>query len=194
MHQRFMAVSAATILCLVLAACGGTTAPGTDDEGADTGTDPTTAATGAPDGGDTGGDSGDATASVDVTITGGEVAGSYSGSVSSGGCSRNPFEENSFGLQYSTDEQVELSSIQLVARDADAAASGGSDDFTATFTVGDLFEGVNLDIAPQNDRGSGTVTIDDRGDTATIQIEGETSEGVAVDATIECHTVTDLGG
>jgi hypothetical protein len=193
MQHRLLATATTLALCLALAACGEAAAPGTDD-GDDMQIGSTPLAT-APDGGDHGsGDHGDATASAEVTITGGEVEGTYSGSVSSGGCTRNPFDENSFGLQYSTDEEVELSSIQLVARDADAAASGGSDDFTATFTIGELFEGVDLDISPPNDRGSGNVTIDDRGDTATIRIEGETSQGVAVDATIECHTVTDLGG
>ena len=190
MNHRLWAVAAASTLCLALVACGETGTPGTDDEVA--GASP--AGTPGETTHDGGGDHGDAAASVNVTITGGEVEGSYSGSVSSGGCTRNPFEENSFGLQYSTDEDIELSSVQLVARDADAAGSGGSDDFTATFTVGDILEGVNLDLAPQNDRGSGTVTIDDRGDTATIDIVGETSEGVAIDATVECHTVVDLGG
>jgi hypothetical protein len=185
--RRTLAGPAALLLALGLVACGETAMPGTDEGGA-----MSPMATNGMDPGP--GDDGAATASVDVTVSGGGVDGSYSGSVTSGGCTRNPLGENTFGLQYSTDEQVELSSLQLVARDADAATSGGSDDFTATITIGDLLDGVDLDINPQSGDGSGTVTIDDRGDTATITIEGETSDGAMVDATVECHTVIDLGG
>ena len=149
--------------------------------------------TGTGDGDGTDGDGGDAAASVEATVTGGEFEGDYSGSVPDGGCSRGATGENSFGLQYSTAEEVELSSVQLVVNDAEAA-SGGTDDFLTTFTFGDLLQGTSLDVEPPADNGTGTVTVDDRGDTATITIDVETSDGVAIDATVECHSVFDFGG
>ena len=185
-------------LALLLAACGGagSTSSAADD---DAGSQPSATASAAEDdgqgdgGGSAGDAGGDAAASVDVTVTGGEFEGSYSGSVPDGGCSRGATGENTFGLQYSTTEDVELSSVQLIVNDADAAASG-SDDFQTTFTFGDLLNGTNVDLKPADGEGSGTVTLDDRGDTATITIEGETSDGVGIDATVECHSVFDFGG
>lgn len=181
-------------LALLLAACGGTASPETD---AGTDSEPTTAATeaadpGGEDGGSVGDAGGDAAASVDVTVTGGEFAGTYTGSVPDGGCSRGATGDNTFGLQYSTDEDVELSSLQLIVNDADGAAAG-TDDFMTMLTFGDILEGTTVDVEPGAGNGSGTVTVDDRGDTATITIEAETSEGMAIDATVECHSVFDFG-
>jgi hypothetical protein len=183
----------AFVLALVLAACGGGTAS-TDEPDAGTDTDPSVAAPedGTGDGSD-GSAEGDA-ASVEVTVSGGAFEGTYSGSVADGGCSRGATGENTFGLQYSTDQDVELSSLQLVANDASAASSGGSDDFMTTLTFGDLVSGTSVDINPPESEGTGTVSIDDRGDTATISIEGETSDGAMIDATVECHSVFDFGG
>lgn len=138
-------------------------------------------------------DGGPATASVELTVTGGEFAGSYSGSVPDGGCSKGATGENTFGLQYSTaDEDVAFSSVQLIVNDASAAA-GGTDDFLTTVTMGPLLEGTTLQIDPPEESGTGTVTLDDRGDTATILIAGETAEGVGIDVTVTCHSVLDFG-
>lgn len=191
MRRFHFAGAAALTLTLVVAACGGT-AP--TDAGGDDDVDAPAAPT-EQSGGDAAGDGGggDAAASVDVTITGGAFEGNYSGSVPDGGCSRGATGENTFGLQYSTTEDVELSSVQLIVNDADDAA-GGTEDFMTTLTFGDLLEGTTVDISPPDGNGTGTVTVDDRGDTATITIEGETSDGMAIDATVECHSVFDLSG
>ena len=186
----------AMLLALILAACsGGTT--GTDADGGEAQATPTTDAGGADDGGD-GGDGGeaegDAAATVDVTLTGGEFEGNYQGSVADGGCSRGATGENTFGLQYSTAEDVELSSLQLVVNDAEGASAGGTDDFQTSLTFGDLLEGTTIDVQPPETQGTGTVEVDDRGDTATITIDAETSDGVGIDATVECHSVFDFGG
>jgi len=186
MHLRTWA--ALVIALLVLAACGGTSStPAAEGEAS------TPAAAGdSGDGGDAGDAGGDPAASVEVTVTGGEFAGTYSGSVPDGGCSRGATGENTFGLQYSTTEDVELSSLQLIVNDAEGA-SGGTDDFMTTVTFGDLMSGTTVDVQPPEGNGSGTVTVDDRGDTATITIDAETSDGVAIDATVECHSVFDFG-
>jgi hypothetical protein len=181
----------ALALALLLAACA-TSAPGTyADTGADAEPTETTEPAGDA-GGDAGDAGGDAAASIDVTVTGGEFEGTYTGSVPDGGCSRGATGDNTFGLQYSTDEAVELSSLQLVVNDA-AAAGGGTDDFLTTLTFGDLLEGTTLEVEPPEGNGSGTATVDDRGDTATIEIQAETSDGTAIDATVECHSVFDFG-
>ena len=185
--------AALAVLLVVLAACaGGAASPAAEDDPAETST-----AESGDGGGDTdeGGDAeGDPAASVDVTVTGGEFGGNYSGSVPDGGCSRGATGENTFGLQYSTSEEVELSSLQLIVNDAEAATAGGTDDFMTTLTFGDLLSGTSVDVNPPEGAGSGTVTVDDRGDTATITIMGETSDGMAIEATVECHSVFDFGG
>jgi hypothetical protein len=182
--------AAVAVLLVVLAACTGSAAsPAAEGEPAETSN-----AESGEGGGDTGDGGGDPAASVDVTVTGGEFEGNYSGSVPDGGCSRGATGENTFGLQYSTDEEVELSSLQLIVNDADAATGGGTDDFMTTLTFGDLLSGTSVDVNPPEGEGGGTVTVDDRGDTATITIEAETSDGMAIDATVECHSVFDFGG
>lgn len=142
---------------------------------------------------------GGTTVGVEVTISGGEFAGSYSGSVSEGGCSRGATGENTFGLQYSTDEEgVDLSSVQLIVHDA-AAAAGGTDDFSLTVTIGPPFDGYDYRINPAEGEGSGTLTLEDRGGSArsgsaTIRVEGETADGIAIELTVECHSIFDFGG
>jgi hypothetical protein len=194
MRLNRLTLAPAVLLALILAACGGAT---TTTDGADAGGDaqatPTADAGDGGDGGD-GAGAGDAGATVDVTVTGGEFEGNYEGSVAEGGCSRGATGENTFGLQYSTSEAVELSSLQLVVNDAEGAAGGGTDDFQTSLTFGDLLEGTTIDVQPPESQGSGTVEVDDRGDTATITIDAETSEGVGIDATVECHSVFDFGG
>jgi hypothetical protein len=181
------------VIVFALAACAGATSPPAGDGDATEATpDAGDGGGDTGDGGDAGDGGGDPAASVEVTVTGGEFAGTYSGSVPDGGCSRGATGENTFGLQYSTSEAVDLSSVQLVVNDAEGA-SGGTDDFLTTFTFGELLSGTALEIQPPEGNGSGTVTVDDRGDTATIEIDAETSDGVAIDATVECHTVFDFG-
>ncbi len=183
------------ILMLLLAACGGGTANSSAASSASASgqASATASATDAAAEGGNAGAAGDATASVNMTVTGGQFAGSYSGSVSDGGCSRNLTGDNTFGVQYSTDQKVKLSSVQVLVYDAKAAASG-SDTFKSSFTFGDLFSGTSVDIDPSTNAGTGTLTLDDRGDSATVKISGETGDGDKIEATIECNGVISLGG
>ncbi len=183
------------ILMLLLAACGSSTASPSAASSAGTDGQPSATASAsdaAPDGGNAAA-AGDAKASVNMTVTGGEFAGSYSGSVSDGGCSRNLTGDNTFGVQYSTDQKVKLSSVQVLVYDAKAAA-GGTDAFKSSYTFGDLFSGTGVDIDPSTNAGTGTLTLDDRGDSATVKISGETGDGDKIEATIECNGVISLGG
>lgn len=144
--------------------------------------------------GESNGDDGEfVNAEVDVTLSGGPADGPYHGEARDAGCSRDSLGENTFGLQYSTDDGNPFSSLQLIVRDA-AAAAGGSDDFMATVTIGPLFEGTDFELKPGDDVGTGSVTLEDRGgDEATITIEGTTANGVQVEATITCNLVFDFG-
>lgn len=191
-------------LALVLAACGGGTASPAaseaDGDPAETAAASAAASAPATDDGDPSGDggdapAGDAAASIEVSVTGGEFEGDYTGSVPDGGCSRGATGENTFGLQYSTDEAgVDIGSLQLVVNDAEAASGGGSDDFLMTIEFGELFAGTSMEVEPPAEEGTGTVSVDDRGDSATISIDVETADGVAIAATVECHSVFDFGG
>lgn len=188
-------LAGATMLSLLLAACGGgaSASPSAPDQPSATQSDSTASADPAG-----GGDSdrpatGDAKATLALTVTGGEFAGSYNGSVADGGCSRNLTGDNTFGVQYSTDQPVKVSSVQVLVYDAKAAAAAGSDAFKSEFTFGDLFSGTSVDVDPSTNAGSGTVTIDDRGDSATVKISGEDGDGDRIEATIECNGVLDIG-
>ena len=194
----------AFVLALILAACGGGTsspaASGADDDPAESAVASIPASAPAADDDDPGSDggdgpAGDGAASIEVSVTGGEFEGDYTGSVPDGGCSRGATGENTFGLQYSTDEAgVDIGSLQLVVNDAEAASSGGSDDFLMLIEFGELFAGTQMEVEPPAEQGSGTVSLDDRGDTATITLDVETAEGVGIAATVECHSVFDFGG
>jgi hypothetical protein len=188
-------------LALLLSACtgGGPTESPAGDANGQAPTEAPAAEEPQDDAGDGGAD-GPVAASVELTITGGEFAGSYAGSVPDGGCSRGATGENTFGLQYSTvDEDVDFSSVQLVVNDA-AAAAAGTDNFFATIQMGPLLTGdpnMVLTIDPGGEQGTGTATVDDRGDSATITIQGETADGVGIQANVTCNSVfdfADLGG
>ncbi|HET7636661.1 MAG TPA: hypothetical protein VFK93_03180 [Candidatus Limnocylindria bacterium] len=180
---------------LLLAACGqSATSSSQSPSAADATASASAAATdGSGDGGSAGNGGGDAAAKLHAVVSGGQFAGTYDGSVPDGGCSRGATGKGSFGLQYSTADQAELSSFQLVVPDAKAASSG-TDDFSASFTFGDLLNGTTVDVNPKSDKGSGTVSVDDRGDSATIKLQGESADGAKIDATVECSKVFDFGG
>ena len=132
---------------------------------------------------------------VDLSIVGGESAGTYHGETAIGGCSRNALGENQFGLAYSDDANPDgFTSLQLVVRDEAAAAeTGGTDDFFATVQIGPAFGGTSYSVDPGEGDGTGSVSIVSTGnDTATVDITGETAEGVALEATITCNVIFDF--
>jgi len=135
---------------------------------------------------------GDPVASLAVTLTGGADAGEYEAATPVGGCSYGLTGVDGFGLQHSVDEPEGFTSHQLIVPST-AKAADGSSTFRTTVTIGPLREGNNYDINTLPDAeqqlGSGTVTVDDRGETATITIQATTAEGVGIDATVECLEV-----
>ena len=207
---RISRIMIALVLAAALAACGGeqaTTAP--SNTGANTAAPKPTATAAAaseptPDAQPT-----DAPASglgdilntkgetIKLTIGGsGPHAGTYETTSTEGACSAGTGNEDGggWGNQYSIDstDPKEFSSLQLIA-DTEPGASETSK-FMTTITFGELFgaSGTNYEIKALDEdspEGSGTVSVDDRGDTATITITGETADGTPIEATIECLSV-----
>ncbi|HEY1015878.1 MAG TPA: hypothetical protein VGE07_24425, partial [Herpetosiphonaceae bacterium] len=132
---------------------------------------------------------------IKLTLTGGQDAGSYEVTTKDGACSYGIAEAASWGNQYSiaTADPAAFSSLQLIAASVDPAS--GTNQFMTTVSFGELFSaaGRNYEIkaldGDEDGAGSGTVLVDDRGETATIRIQGQTAEGVGIDATIECLSV-----
>ena len=85
---------------------------------------------------------------------------------------------------------------QITLYDADAAAGGDDAEFSAAFPFNNYAYTVEvnpyLSASQGGNYGTGTATLDNRGSTATLTIEGTTSAGEQVEATIECHTVTNF--
>jgi hypothetical protein len=127
-------------------------------------------------------------ASAEVTIGSGSRAGTYTATLLNGGCARNYIGPNSFTV---SSDQVEATGgfvgPQLTISDASGAASS-----TDQFVFGAPFDNYaeTFELVPQApDRGTGTATLDDRGNTATVTVEGTTADGIAISATIECHSI-----
>ena len=82
---------------------------------------------------------------------------------------------------------------QITLYDAAAAAGGDDAEFSAAFPFNNYAYTVEvnpkLSASQGSDYGSGTATLDNRGSSATLTIEGTTSAGEEVQATIECHEV-----
>jgi hypothetical protein len=209
---RISRIMIALVLSAMLAACGGgetTTAP--SDNGASSDAPKPTAttaaapatnepATAAPASGldDILNNKGE---KISLTIGGsGPHAGSYETTSAEGACSTGTGNSDGggWGNQYSIDstDPKEFSSLQLIA-DTEPGANE-TNKFLTTVTFGELFgaSGTNYEIkalSEDNAEGNGTVTIDDRGDTATITIKGETADGTPIEATIECLSVIRFG-
>lgn len=110
-------------------------------------------------------------------------------------CSANLTGSGSWGNQYSDpDIKDSLSSFQLIVDDTADAADGTSNFFT-TFAFGDyLGEGATIYTYDERDAAgeageSGTVTVEDGGQSGKVTLMIELEEGVKIDATIQCNEV-----
>lgn len=135
---------------------------------------------------------------VTVVLTGGSDAGTYTGS-DDPKCTVGLIGPQAWGVQWSIDGgPKQLSSVQLVS-----AAPGKADDPSAMFQgtvmllsigVGPLLQGNTYEIDDKTDdsqdQGSGSVQVQDNGDTAVIHASGTTKDGVGIDATINCPSVS----
>lgn len=136
---------------------------------------------------------------IDLTLTNGPHEGHYQASSEDTTCSYGLAGEDDWGNQYSvaTDDPDAFSSLQLIVPNSTQAAAG-TGEFKTTVTFGAYFgDGTNYDIDTQNgksDAGSGIVTVQDDGDTATVTLAGTTADGVGIEATITCNQVIRASG
>lgn len=182
----FLAMALLLGLASSLVACGDDDG-GADDEATTTaGGDTDTGDDGAGADTDTGGGApaGDGSDTVRASIGGGPDAGDHEQAGVNANCSVGLIGDGGFGVQYS-DDTVEdgLSSVQVMVPEGDQAAQG-SDEFTASVTIGPMFEGTSYHIT------SGTATVDIDADNPTLTIEGATDDGTEVTAEVACGDVT----
>jgi hypothetical protein len=140
------------------------------------------------------------TEGVHVVITGGSMAGTYDATETKGGCSTGATGPGSWGNAFSniiaTEKQI--GQVTLVVPDARAATSAaGSKEFSLELRLGSI-AGTNVvyDIETRSGKkpaGSGTVTVADAGSTAKVTINAKTADGVGIQATIDCKSVTRMG-
>jgi hypothetical protein len=134
---------------------------------------------------------------VKVVLTGGADAGTYTGG-DDPNCTVGLIGPQAWGVQWSIEGgPKQLSSVQLVS-----AAPGKADDpgmfqgtvMLLTIGVGPLLNATTYEIDDKTDDsqdlGSGSVQVQDNGDTAVIHATGTTKDGVGVDATINCPSVS----
>lgn len=144
--------------------------------------------------------SGSAGSEISVTLTGGANAGTYHVASKETTCSEGLTGDNSFGNQYSEKGKAdnELSSLQLIIDDKNAAKSG-TNVFYLKVAFGKILQGKAYEInggsstidMPKS--GSGKATLSVSGSTKTVTIEGKTADGVGISATIKCNSVITAG-
>jgi hypothetical protein len=130
---------------------------------------------------------------VHVVITGGKHAGTYDGSTDRGGCSAGMTGKGSFGNQYSLPKENDpkvLNSVQIIVPDAKAAANG-THNFFLNVAFGRIFKrDAEYKVETEKKSGTGTITVHDKGSTATISFDAKTADGVHLVGTVDCKSVT----
>ena len=131
-----------------------------------------------------------------VVLVGGKNAGTYDAAPTTFGCSANATGPGSFGNQLSDTkgDPTKFNSLQLIIPDAKAAAAG-TKEFQVLVGFGPLMKRtaeyeVNTLKDEKKKTGSGTVTLKDAGKTAQITIAAVTKDGVKINATVSCLSVT----
>ncbi|HET7117059.1 MAG TPA: hypothetical protein VFI29_11240 [Hanamia sp.] len=144
--------------------------------------------------------SGAAGTEINVTLTGGPNAGTYTATSADPTCSEGLTGDNSFGNQYSEKGKAdnELSSLQLIIDDKDAAKKG-TDKFYLKVAFGKILKGKSYEINGGTSflemplTGSGKATLMESGSIKTVVVEGKTADGVGISATIKCNSMITAG-
>ena len=133
---------------------------------------------------------------VHLVVTGGPNAGTWEASSDKGGCSTGLTGPGSWGNQISQPKEkdpAKFNSLQLIVPDAKKAAAGGKE-FFILFRFGSLM-GKNTEYTIETRRseakkkGSGSVTIDDKGATAKVGFNVVSAAGYKFAGTIDCKSV-----
>jgi hypothetical protein len=197
------------LIAIVLGVAALASACSSGDDGASSATDGGSSSSQGGSGSNTGsaggsGSSGGATtAEATVKLTGGSDAGEYKESVNDAGCSYGLIGKDSFGIQFSKDKPSGFSSLQLIVPST-TDAKDGSENFLTTVTIGPILgdnrmyevetrtseqasaSGIGMSKGPA---GKGTVKIDDKGNTAKVDIDATTADGVHIQASVDCKSV-----
>jgi hypothetical protein len=134
---------------------------------------------------------------ISLELTGGDDAGSYEVTQEDSSCLYGTSNGDDWRTLYgsNTSKDGTLSTVLLVIPNTTEAASGSTDFF---FSAGlNEYGGENYleyILDPPNSNGTGTVTVQKDGSQATLTITGQTSASVAVNATITCNNVLEVGG
>lgn len=137
---------------------------------------------------------GAAASTIHVVVGGGPHAGTYELKDSEHTCSSGTLaDKRSWQYDYSVrgKKPNELSSVGLTVPDAKDAADG-TDIFVLAVGFGDVDEDTHSDHSINTlttKRGSGTVTVEDRGQSGKMTFKAKTADGVALEGTIDCHQV-----
>ena len=134
---------------------------------------------------------------VHLVVTGGPNAGTWDASSEKGGCSAGLTGPGSWGNQLSQPKEkdpAKFNSLQLIVPDAKKAASG-SKEFFILFRFGPLIAKnteytVETRPAEVKKKGSGSVTVDDKGTTAKVTFNVISAEGYKFEGAIDCKSVT----
>lgn len=193
--MRHSAASFLTV-CVFLAACGGGDSEADVEAEAEAGNAPEAAA---PSGGQP-------ATTIHLVVGGGAHAGSYDVTSADITCSYGYAGPGSWGNQYSVTDKGpdEFSSLQLIVPDTRDAADG-TGTFLLTAGFGSLMEpgysehtidtGGTLGggSSDREHKGSGTITVDDRGQSGRVTFSGTTEDDVTLEGTIECHRLLRAG-
>ena len=137
---------------------------------------------------------------VHLEITGGPWNGTYNAVSTSGGCTAGNKGPGSWTNDFydgSASALTALVSLPLTVPDAKAAAAG-TPEFYLGVGFGPLARRIEttyqIEVETRADQkrrmGSGTVTIDDKGATATVTFDAMSTKGEHLVGTITCNTVT----
>lgn len=133
---------------------------------------------------------------VHFVVTGGPHAGTWDASSDKGGCSAGLTGPGSWGNQLSQPSEkdpAKFNSLQLIVPDAKKATAGGKE-FFILFRFGSLMGKntaytIETRAAETRKKGSGSVTIDDKGGTGKVSFNVTSAEGYKFAGTIDCKSV-----
>jgi hypothetical protein len=139
----------------------------------------------------------DVVETVHLVVTGGPNAGTWDAQSDKGGCSQGLTGLGSWGNQLSQPKEkdpAKFNSLQLIVPDYKKAAAGGKE-FFILFRFGPLMSKnteYTIETRPSEvkKKGSGVVTVEDKGSTAKVSFNVTSAEGYKFEGAIDCKAVT----
>ena len=139
---------------------------------------------------------GDVKETVHLVVTGGPNAGAWDSSTDRGGCTYGLAGPGSWGNQLSSPKDKDpkkFNSLQLIVPNAKKAASGSKEFFLSVGFGPLMHRGAEYAVETRSTeakrKGSGTVTVADKGTTAKVTFSIMTAEGIKLEGTIDCKSV-----